>query len=326
MNGPISTSSPLRALPLLLAVAFLFACTDPDPLEDQNQSDGHTDTDLYDTDLPDPDEDPFGPWPPPREGCNGHPDLCPRQFHEILFPGTHNSMSNAEDGWGAPNQNLPLRLQLIDGIRVFLLDTYEEDGEVLLCHAFCALGSRPLLDAMLEFRSFLKANPREVITIIFEDSIPAARTAEILEEAGLLDLVYTHPDQAPWPTLGEMIAANTRLLITTERAGPPPEWLHHIWDIGWDSPFSFSSIDQFNCNHNRGDRTQDLFLLNHWVLNPLPSTGTAVETNSYDVLMARVEACQEQWGRLPTFLAIDFHDIGDLFEVVDVLNGLSEPR
>ena len=286
---------------------------------DTNQDSSDSDEDIF---APDD----FGPWPAPRPGCNGHPELCARQFHEIVFPGTHNSMSNAEDGWGAPNQNLPLRQQLIDGIRVFLLDIYEEDGDILLCHAFCGLGSRPLLDAMGEFRSFLRANPSEVITLIFEDYIPAARTAEILEEAGLIELVYTHPEEGSWPALGEMIAADTRLVITAERAGPPPPWLHHIWEIAWDSPYSFSSIDQFNCNHNRGDQNQDLFLLNHWVLNPLPSPRSASETNSYEVLMERVEACQQQWDRLPTFLAIDFHDIGDLFEVVDVLNALREPR
>ncbi len=266
------------------------------------------------------------PWPEPRDGCNGHPDLCDRHFHEIVFPATHNAMSNAEDGWGVPNQNLPLRTQLIDGIRVFLLDTYEENDEILLCHAACQIGSRPLIDAMEEFRSFLEENPDEVITIIFEDHISGEKTVEVLQDSGIDDFVYTHDADEGWPTLAEMIDADTRLVITNESAGPPPDWMHHVWDLGWDTPFSFSSIDEFNCSPNRGTLSGDLFLINHWVLDPVANPDNAPEVNSYEVLMERVDECQEQWERLPTFIAVDFYDVGDIFEVVGVLNGLTGPR
>jgi hypothetical protein len=277
-------------------------------------------------DSPDADADAFEAWPPPRTGCNGHPALCDKPFFEVVFPASHNAMSNGEEGWIAPNHNLPLRRQLIDGIRVLLLDTYEEAGQVLLCHGFCRLGSRPLLDAMMELRSFLDSNPDEIVTIIFEDHIPASRTEQIIEAAGLSPYLYVHDVDRGWPTLAEMIASNTRLVITAERAGTPPGWLHHVWDIGWDTPYTFRSIEEFNCSANRGSTDHDLFLVNHWVLNPLPNPALATQVNSYDVLMARIDACLAEWNRLPTFLAIDFHDVGDLFEVVDVLNGILPRR
>ena len=30
------------------------------------------------------------------DACNGHPDLCERRLDDVTFPGTHNSMANAE--------------------------------------------------------------------------------------------------------------------------------------------------------------------------------------------------------------------------------------
>ncbi len=256
------------------------------------------------------------------EACNGHPDLCDRTYSDVVFAATHNAMGNEVDGWWAPNQTLPLGDQLDDGIRVFLLDTYEEDGEVELCHFDCMFGSRPLLDAMEEFHAFMEEHPREVITIIFEDHIPGELTVEVLQEAGLDELVYTHDAEAGWPTLGEMIEADERLVVTNENAGPPPEWMHHVWDVGWDTPFGFDSVESFNCEHNRGTQEGDLFLINHWILDPLPRPVNAEEANSYEVLMDRVQECEDKWGRLPTYIAIDFHDIGDIFEVVDELNEL----
>lgn len=265
-------------------------------------------------------------WPPPREGCNGHEVLCDRPFPEVVFPGTHNSMSNDEDGWIVPNQNRNIRAQLIDGIRVFLLDTYEERGELLLCHGFCVLGKRSLIEALEEFRSFLEANPREVVTFIFEDHIPGERTVEAIETAGLLPFVHTQAQGETWLTLGEMIEGGRRLVVTAERAGPPPDWLHHVWEVGWDTPFSFSSVEEFSCRANRGSPENDLFLVNHWVLDPVAMAENAILSNAYDTLMERIDACIDEWDRLPTFIAVDFHDVGDLFEVVDVLNGVRDAR
>jgi hypothetical protein len=57
--------------------------------------------------------------------CNGSPDLCERRLNEVVFPGTHNSMSAAEEpGWLFANQRRSIESQLDDGIRLFLLDPH----------------------------------------------------------------------------------------------------------------------------------------------------------------------------------------------------------
>lgn len=68
-------------------------------------------------------------------GCNGLFSLCDRRINEVAFPGTHNSMSAADSpGWALANQSRTIRRQLLDGIRLFLLDTHygvrSSDGAV----------------------------------------------------------------------------------------------------------------------------------------------------------------------------------------------------
>jgi hypothetical protein len=59
------------------------------------------------------------------ETCNGSPGLCERRLNEVVFPGTHNSMSAADEpGWVFANQRRSIESQLDDGIRLFLLDPH----------------------------------------------------------------------------------------------------------------------------------------------------------------------------------------------------------
>lgn len=253
--------------------------------------------------------------------CNGAQALCGRTFDTVVFPGTHNAFAATEAGFApvAANQVHAIPTQLADGIRVLLLDVYLDNGEVVLCHGACGFGSTPHLEVLQQIHDFLVANPTEVLTIIYQDDVAPAEIEADFVEVGLVDLTYVHEGGA-WPTLGEMIDADTRLVVTAEQGGPPPVWYHHVWDLTWDTPYTFTSIDDFSCDPNRGDPSNPLFLVNHWVSTEanLPDAGRAAEANALDVLLARIEACP----RRPTFLAVDFYEQGDLFAAVNALNDL----
>ena len=197
--------------------------------------------------------------------CNGFEALCERPFNEVVFAATHNSMSNDDDGWWEANQEHGLTRQMEDGIRGMLLDSYEVEGELWLCHGFCELGSQPLGEALGEIKSFLTSHPHEVMILFFQDAVGSDGMSQAFEEAGLASLAYTHTSGENFPTLGEMIEANTRLVISSESHGPPPPWYHHGWDLFFDTPYSFKSIDEFTCELNRGKDTNPLFLMNHWL-------------------------------------------------------------
>jgi hypothetical protein len=68
-------------------------------------------------------DDPAAADPP--DTCNGSRRLCERRINEVVFPGTHNSMSAADEpGWLFANQRRSIEDQLDDGIRLFLLDPH----------------------------------------------------------------------------------------------------------------------------------------------------------------------------------------------------------
>ena len=59
--------------------------------------------------------------------CNGHPELCDTPFDEVVFPTTHNAY-NYETGvtqFFQPNQDFPIRRQLLDGVRGLMLDVWD---------------------------------------------------------------------------------------------------------------------------------------------------------------------------------------------------------
>jgi hypothetical protein len=57
--------------------------------------------------------------------CNGLPELCSRRLDEVVFPATHNSMSNQDIAdWLFPHHEHNIRRQLEDGIRALLLDVH----------------------------------------------------------------------------------------------------------------------------------------------------------------------------------------------------------
>ncbi len=277
---------------------------------DTNPADADVSEDTPDTALP--------------RACNGHPALCERRLDEITLATTHNAMSNEAEGWLGPNQQFGITRQLEDGVRGMMLDTHRWNGDLYLCHTVCNFGNKLLVDGLREIAAFLETHPDEVMAIIFQDGISAEETAGAFEDSGLIEYVYTHDPQAPWPTLGAMIDSNQRLLATAESSGPPPAWYHHAWDIVFDTPYNFDRSEAFSCELNRGQASNDLFLINHWITVILPSPDGAAEVNQYEPLLARARACEEEQQHHPNFLAVDFYATGDLFAVVDELNGVAD--
>ena len=254
--------------------------------------------------------------------CNGYEALCDRRFDEVVFPTTHNAMSNADDGWAVPNQTHPMLRQLQDGIRAMLIDTYSNLGTGYLCHSSCLIGSKKLVDALSEMADFLGTHPNEVLTLVIEDHLSAADTETAFVASGLVDFVYIHPSGAAWPTLRTMITSGHRVVVGAEMGQPPPAWYHHFYDLAWDTPYTFKSVSEFSCAENRGMRTNALFLLNHWIENPFPSEQLSQTANAHDTLLGRARQCQTESGKLPNFVAVNHYSVGDLFQVVRELNGL----
>lgn len=322
---------------LLLSVALLstqgIACVDDSGDYEPPNDDGQDDTngDEKEPDTQDPPREDVPEQTEIPDTCNGYAELCERPFDEIAFPGAHNAMSNRDEGWSGPNQSYGLERQLEDGVRVFLLDVHRHKKTLKLCHTLCGLGARDLDDALWAFRDFLRANRGEVIVFILEDYVPGPELAQALIDRGLDQWVYDPFTHDTWPTLGELIADNTRLIVSAEKEGgsaDEPSWYVNAWDIMFDNPWTYKlGEDDFSCTLKRGSPDNDLYLLNHWYSNGIGMSDeeNAAQANSKDVLLAHAQDCEETHGRMPNFIAVDHYAEGDLFEVVDILNGLDTP-
>ena len=66
----------------------------------------------------------------------------------------------------------------------------------------------------------------------------------------------------------------------------------------------------------------DLFLMNHFLTSPVASPDLADQVNHQPLLGDRADQCMSETGDFINWIAVDFYDIGDLFEVIDDLNGL----
>jgi len=257
-------------------------------------------------------------------GCNGSEVLCDRRYDEVSYATTHNAMSNAADGFQAPNQHNSISCQLEDGIRGLMLDTYEYLDDVYLCHADCSfLGRRLLVDGLTEIRRFLEHHPNEVVTIIFEAYVSAEATAAVFEAVGLLPYVHTQPLGEPWPTLREMIDSGRRLVVFADRDRGVVPWYHYVWDYAFVTHFSYEKPEDFSCAPNRGNPSNSLFILNHFLTRDFGMPRLAEMVNYNPLFIDRARECMEADDRLPNFVAVDFYDIGDVLEVVRELNGVT---
>ena len=270
--------------------------------------------------------------------CEGSADLCDRPYNQVSVVCTHNAMSSIEDGFviPTPNQRWSFLHQLDDGVRCMMLDTYMDQGEPKLCHAYCGLGATPWVPMLQSVRVWLDAHPREVLSFVLEAYISEAETQQALVDGGVFGRVYHHaaPPGSPWPTLRQLIERDQRLVIFTDDAAANGDW-HLDWRAyGWETPYDDPT---FTCVHGRGApaaHDNQVFILNHYVLCPAggcESNGT--QYNAYLFLLPRASACwrfdpiENPWTQIPTFVNVDHYHVpisaggrAEVFDVVDALN------
>lgn len=212
-----------------------------------------------------------------------------------------------------------------DRIRKTISKPKGQKPELFLCHGFCELGATPLSDAMADVHNYLEQNPREVVTITFEDYVPWQDLAAALERADLVKYAYRGPWGPAWPTLGKMIGDDGRLVLMTENGKPKVPWMHNAFESMQETPYKFENVAQLraksSCDEGRGSRENTLFQINNWVdTAPAPRPSNAKRVNRYGFLRSRIVRCQKERKLLANVVAVDFYKEGDIFGVVDQLN------
>jgi hypothetical protein len=204
---------------------------------------------------------------------------------------------------------------------------------IYLCHGFCELGAIPLGSALGDLRTFLLANPSEVVIIVNQDEgVKPADIAAAFHEAGLDPLIY-RGSLDHFPTLGELVDSDQRIVVMAENDADDISWYHLAYQHALqETPFKFKSTGALTtaktlartCKPNRGPSSAPLFLLNNWVdTTPVPRPSNASVVNGYATLLHRAQTCERIRHRLANLVAVDFYRHGDVLGVARTLNGLA---
>ena len=294
---------------------------------------------------------------PQHSGCNREEALCARTFNNVAYATMHNAFATSQDGFVFAQHRACMRSGLKSGIRAFMLDAYliTASDELKLCHESCRWGSSSLTKALLMFEEFLRLNPREIVTIIWEFGVDGRdkKTPEdkaslkrllgiAMRSTGLFPYLYSKEPGQVWPTLNEMIAKDSRLVSLTDTWTSLDEsWDMYMWDYTFETKFDSKSqadLDK-SCVANRGSSGNALLILNHFTIVgaigiDTKVTNTLAQYTGIDTLFGinqepymwnRISDCTECLGRFPNFVTVDFWESSDVIPLVKKLNSVTLP-
>jgi hypothetical protein len=188
-----------------------------------------------------------------------------------------------------------------------------------LCHTLCELGAEPLDEQLGILRRFLTANPREVVLLFVEPYVPVATIEQALRDADLLTQAATPGPDAPLPTLGQLVAADTRLVVLAEQDGGERPWYLDGFALVQDTPLGATRPSQLSCARFRGRPDSPLLMLNHWI-PPFPPSVTRNQRIGGSFLRRLIGRCERERSMLPNLIAVDFYERTHVVEIARELN------
>ncbi|XP_051121028.1 PI-PLC X domain-containing protein At5g67130 isoform X2 [Andrographis paniculata] len=261
-------------------------------------------------------------------------------LNKYAFLTTHNAFA-IDDGTArlAPtNQEDTVAQQLQNGVRALMLDTYDFEEDIWLCHSFqgkCFDFTKfaRAVDTLKEVEAFLSSNPSEIVTIILEDYVKTPKgLTKVFTNAGLMK--YWFPlskmplNGQDWPLVKDMVAANQRLLVfTSDKSKESSEGIAYQWNYMVENQYGDGGMEEGECPNRAessplNDKTKSLVLVNYF--RSVPVKALACVQNSGG-LADMVQTCHGAAGnRWANFLAVDFYkrsEGGGAFEAMDTLNG-----
>ncbi|CAN8312156.1 unnamed protein product [Cochlearia groenlandica] len=259
-------------------------------------------------------------------------------FNKYAFLTTHNSYAIEGKPFHVATQEDSINQQLNSGVRAFMLDTYDYQGAVWLCHSFdqkCfefTKFNRAIYTFEVIF-GFLTSNPSEIVTLILEDYVktPNALT-KVITDSGLKKFWFPIENMPKlgqdWPLVKDMVTNNHRLIVfTSDKAKQETEKIPYQWNYIVENQYGYKGVKHGECS-NRGesapltDITKALVLVNHFKTFPVKIL--TCDENSKP-LLDMIQTCYLAAGnRWANFVAVNFYkrsDGGGTFQAVDKLNG-----
>ncbi|MDA8904551.1 phosphatidylinositol-specific phospholipase C domain-containing protein [Flavobacteriaceae bacterium] len=255
--------------------------------------------------------------------CNGSYDLCNKRYNEVAYLTTHNAFNSKQDRYFFPNQKTNITEQLNNGVRGLMIDVYDDNESIVVYHAYKFLGSQPLSVYLNDIKDFLDNNPNEILTIILETYTSSNAIENEISKVGLLEYLHTQDVNSLWPKLQMMIDSNKRLVILSDKndANENQSWYHYMWDFAVENKYG-----QINCEFNRGNPENSLFIFNHFITSLTGNKDNANKVNSFKYFMNHITKCKDLKNKFPNFITVDFYEIGESLDVVCKLNTIGFTR
>lgn len=220
-----------------------------------------------------------------------------------------------------------------------------------LCHSSCDLLDAGTLGTWLsEIKSWMDTHPSDVVTLLLvnaDDAQPADLDAHF-QSSGIKNYAYTPPSSSTppqqWPTLQTLISANTRLMVfVAPMPTPDPEYAYLMDEFThiFENDFENEDPDDYSCDPDRPSslstpqeaaQSNRMFLMNHFLYAvqlfgiQSPNATYAPVTNSQigqGSLGVQINKCTTVYRKPPTFVLVDFFNVGPAIESVDRANGIS---
>lgn len=296
---------------------------------------------------------------PPKntQPCNNYVEFCTRKYSNITNVAAHNSPF-VRPGNSGSNQQLPVKTQLDDGIRLLQAQIqWPANASVPhFCHTSCdLLDAGPITGWLTKVREWVDQHPYDVVTILLGNGNYSKPELYVpfIEQTGILKYTYEAPylpmALADWPTLEDMIIRGKRVVMFLDYMADQKKypWLLDEFSQMWESPFDPQDRD-FPCSVQRPpdlkpEAARDrMYMMNH-NLNVqfnvfgasilVPAVALLNETNAANgtgSLGLSANNCRSDWGRAPNFLNVDYYNYGSppgsVFEAAARVNNVTYNR
>lgn len=290
--------------------------------------------------------------------CNNSPALCDRTYDNVTYLGAHDSPFLRDSSTGytdAGNQFYNTTVQLNAGVRLLTAQVHSVNSSWHLCHTSCSLlDAGSLTNWLVEIKNWLDKNPNEVVTVLLvnSDDASASDLAAQYSAANIESYAYTPPSKttAPskWPTLQTLINNGTRLLNFVANLDPSKNtvapYLMDEFTFIFENNYDNSSPSNFSCTADRPSSVKGntaaalernlMPLMNHFLYTnqllgiQIPNVNAANVTNAPSGgagnLGDTATECANTYGQAPTYLLVDFFNVGPAIKTVDNMNGVAD--